>query len=141
MRIDESFTAATDLGEAIDSLREACAILYATKLPSDTVWSDYADPTPVYTVGERWKPVMLDMASDSICDIGFALSKNPLYGAYDELTYVRSALCKAGCARWHMGEIGAKQMSKEQNVKLDRCLKDAILCLKAVLEELRDYDV
>ncbi len=45
MRIDQSFTAATDLREAMDSLREACAILYATKLPSDLVWSDYADPT------------------------------------------------------------------------------------------------
>lgn len=141
MRIDESFTAATDLREAMDSLREAREILYATKLPSDMIWGDYADPTPAYSAGERWKPVMLDMAGDSIYNIGLALSKNPLYGAYDELTYVRSALCKAGCARWHMGEIGARQMSKEQNIKLDRCLKDAILCLKAVLEELRDYDV
>ena len=141
MRIDESFTAECDLREAMDSLREAREILYATKLPSDMVWGDHADPTPVYSAGERWKPVMLDMAGDSICDIGLALSKNPLYGAYDELAYVRSALCKAGGARWHMGEIGAKQISKERYTKLGRCLKNATLCLKAVLEELRDYEV
>lgn len=141
MRIDESFTAATDLREAMDSLREAREILYATNLPSDMVWGNYADPTPVYSAGERWKPLMLDMVGDSIYNIGLALSKNPLYGAYDELTYVRSALGKAGCARWHMGDIGAKQISKERYTKLGRCLKNAILCLKAVLEELRDYDV